>query len=224
MTKFKYGDSWEKYPIKEGEVWADAATGSMVSVCDITSGLPSWMTRADMIYCDPPWNLGNVNSFYTKAGRTDYKDHFREFYGALFSQIRRIAPTVCYLEIGKQNLSVFQSELQTIFRVVQEWPITYYKKNPCFLLRGGPSLQSFDFAGMDEADTPFEAIKNESVGIVADLCTGQGLTAVAAYRNERGFVGTELNPRRLAVAIDRVNKLGGNYACTVSEGHIKGDD
>lgn len=221
--QYKYGDSWEKYPIKEGEAWADANTRSMVSVYDITSGLPSYMTRADMIYCDPPWNLGNVNSFYTKAGRTDYKDNFKEFYNSLFSQISRISPTVCYLEIGKQNLSVFRSELKSIFSIVQEWPITYYKKNPCYLLRGGPSLQTFDFAGMDEADTPFEAVKNEPVGIVADLCTGQGLTAVAAYRNERGFVGTELNPRRLAVAIDRVNKLGGNYACTVSEGHIKGD-
>lgn len=177
-----------------------------------------------MIYCDPPWNLGNLNSFYTKAGRKDYKDRFSDFYDALFAHVEKLCAPVCYLEIGKQNLDVFRDALRTIYPVVQAWPIFYYRKNPCYLLRGGRTLQKFDFTGMDDAETPDRAVIAESGAVVADFCTGQGLTAVAAYRHGKTFLGTELNQRRLAVAVDRVNKLGGNYACTVSERHIKGDD
>ena len=60
------------------------------------------------------------------------------------------------------------------------------------------------------------ALQNEVCNTVADLCTGQGLTAVAAYKLGKRFLGTELNPRRLAVAIDKVNKLGGQYARSTS--------
>lgn len=222
--KYRYGNSWEKYPIKEGEIWCDDLTGSIVSVFDITKGFPEYMHTADMIYCDPPWNLGNVNFFYTKAGRSDYKNHFSDFYGALFFHIKRLETLVCYLEIGKQYLDIFREQLNNIYPIVQEWQITYYHKNPCWLLRGSHDLQRFDFTGMDDADTPYFAIRYEPCKQVADFCTGQGLTAIAAYKHERIFLGTELNPRRLAVAIDRVNKLGGNYACTVSKRYIKGDD
>ena len=36
--------------------------------------------------------------------------------------------------------------------------------------------------------------------------------AIAAYKQGRRFIGTELNRRRLAVAIEKANKLGGCYA------------
>ena len=56
----------------------------------------------------------------------------------------------------------------------------------------------------------------ENPACIADLCTGRGLTTVAAYMLGKKFVGTELNKRRLAVAIERVNNLGGKYARSVS--------
>lgn len=219
MMKYRYGDSWERYPIVEGEVWIEAITGSRVSVCDITGAcLPDYMLSREigMVYCDPPWSLGNVNAFYTKAGRSDYIERFSDFYAALFGWIAFVRPNVCYLEIGKQNLSVFLLEFGRIFPVVQQWEITYYRENPCFLLRGGASGQRFDFTGLDDADTPWAAVNAEDEPVIADPCTGQGLTARAAFHVGRRFFGTELNPRRLAVAIDRVNKMGGAYARAVS--------
>lgn len=217
MTVFKYGNSWEKYPVKNGEVWKDRSTHSFVSVSDITKTLPGYMFTADMVYCDPPWNQGNVNAFYTKAGKKDYINSFEEFYSFLFKWIKKIKPASCYLEIGRQNKNIFIDCLNNIFPVVQHWGITYYGKNPCYLVRGGTSSQNFDFTGMDDKHTPFEAIKHETTSsIVGDLCTGQGLTAIAAYRLGKQFVGTELNQRRLAVTIDKVNKLGGSYESPVS--------
>jgi len=135
--KFSYGDSWEKFPIKDGEVWRDAETLSEMIVCDIRQGIPCGMLCADMIYCDPPWNAGNVNSFVTKAGKADYVKDFGEFCTVLFDRIREICPAVCYLEIGKQNFWLFREELGKVFPIVQAWEILYYRKHPCFLLRGG---------------------------------------------------------------------------------------
>lgn len=216
MTIYRYGDSWEKFPIQAGDLWIEEKTGSAVSVCDITRTIPSYMLSADMIYCDPPWSLANVNCFYTKANHPDRIQVFSEFYSALFMRIRQIRPRVCYVEIGKQNRDEFLLQMHAIFPIVREWEITYYKKNPCYLIRGGNDWQTCDFTGMDDSKTPFAAIESENTDVVADLCTGQGLTAIAAYRLCKGFVGTELNQRRLAVTIDRINKMGGNYARSVS--------
>jgi len=211
--KYLYGKSWEKYPIEDGETWVDRSNGSMVTVCDIIKGLPSHVFDADMVYSDPPWSLGNTNSFYTKAGKPDdYISDFRQFYNALFERIARIHPKACYLEIGKQHVARFELEMGRLFPEVQTWEIRYYGKNPCFLVRGGDRpAPDFDFTGMDDTRTPAAAISLENSECVADLCTGQGLTAVASFRAGKRFVGTELNRRRLAVAIEKVNKLGGRY-------------
>lgn len=214
--KFLYGDSWERHPIRDGETWADRFTGSAVTVCDILKGIPDHMLPADMIYCDPPWNTGNVNSFVTKAETGGYIEDFEQFASALFDRIAEISPGVCYLEIGKQNLDLFEREMNRLYPSVQTWEIRYYRKYPCYMVRGGESATGFDFTGMDDEKTPMSAILAENPRCVADLCAGRGLTAVAAHKAGIRFAGTELNRRRLAVAIDRVNKLGGNYEGPVS--------
>lgn len=210
--KFFYGDSWEKYPIEEGEIWAEKASGSKVSVCDITKGLPDYMFDADMIYCDPPWSLGNANSFITKAGKTEHIHAFSDFYACLFSYILNVKAKSCYVEIGKQYRTVFEREMRQIYPSVLMWEITYYKKNPCFLIRGGRhACHGVDFDGRDDAETPHIAISMEGPESVSDPCTGQGLTAIAAYKLGKRFLGTELNKRRLAVAIDKANRIGAQY-------------
>jgi len=215
--KYLYGKSWEKYPIKENEVWYDAQTKSSLMVCDIIKDFPDFMLKADMIYCDPPWNMGNANCFYTKAGKEkDYIRQFFDFFSFLFDRIQQISPACCYLEIGKQNKGIFFDGLKQLFPIVQIWKIKYYNKFPCYLLRGSISSINFDYTGIDDAKTPYLAIKNENPLCIADLCTGQGLTAIACYKLGQRFVGTELNKRRLAVAIDKVNKLGGKYEGPIS--------
>ena len=187
-------------------------------VCDITKHLPRFMLAADMIYTDPPWNLGNLNGYYTKAGLADYFEAFGSFADALFCRIREISPAVCYLEIGKQNARDFEARLRDLFPVVQVWEILYYRRHPCYLLRGARTETAADFTGMDDTATPLAAISSEgeAVSCVGDLCTGQGLTAVAAHKLGKRFVGTELNRRRMAVTIDRTNKLGCGYESPVS--------
>lgn len=209
--KWKYGDSWEKYPIEPGQVWEEEKTGSIFMVHDIMKGAPDIGIPPGMVYCDPPWNLGNANSFITKNNSKNYINKFSQFYEQLFSAIWWYNPTVCYLETGKQHVNDFQSEMKKIFPSVQTWEITYYKKNTCFLIRGAASPTTADYTGKDDGETPLLAIKNENLNCVTDFCAGRGLTAISAFKQGKQFVATELNKRRLAVAIDKITQLGGKF-------------
>lgn len=208
MTEWKYGDSWEKYPINKGEVWIEKRTNSYVAVLDLFDGLSDFMLEADLIYTDSPWNTGNMRGFYTKSGQKTRKT-FYEFGETLFNHLASLAAPVCYLEIGKQNVDVFMKRLADIYPCIQSWPITYYRKNPSWLVRGGFEKTTFNFSGMDDMDTPKAVMENEEFSTVADLCMGRGLTAITAFNMNKRFVGVELNKRRLAVAIEKVANMGG---------------
>lgn len=210
MSEWRYGDSWEKYPIQTGETWVESG-GSKIAVWDLFNGLPDFMLEADLIYCDPPWNTGNIRTFYTKAGLKTSKTH-REFTEVLFQHIARIDAPTCYLEIGKQNLRVFRTCMATIYPSVQGWPVTYYRHNPSFLVRGGQMPTTFDFTGMDDMDTPLAAMEAERFSVVADLCMGRGLTATVAFGLDKQFVGTELNRRRLACTIEKIAEMEGSWS------------
>lgn len=210
MVNWKYGDSWEKYPIEAGEVWQDPFSSSQIAVADLRNDLP-FKIEAEMVYMDSPWNKGNVNSFITKAGMNSYIDSFEYFMDCLFGQIEKIDPSVCYLEIGKQHKEDFINRLSAMYSCVEEWEIRYYKKNICYLLRACEGITDQDFTGLDDEVTPLKAIQSERPSSVSDLCTGRGLTLLAAHKFGSRFYGTELNKRRLAVAIDRAAKAGINY-------------
>jgi oligoribonuclease NrnB/cAMP/cGMP phosphodiesterase (DHH superfamily) len=130
---------------------------------------------------------------------------------ALFWQLASITAPVCYLEIGKQHKDDFISRLEKLYQIVDCWDITYYRKNPCCLCRGGPTSPDYDFTGLDDDVTPFAAVEYEQPESVADLCTGTGLTMLAAHKNHARFLGTELNRRRLAVAIEKAAAMGVHY-------------
>ena len=168
-------------------------------------------SHVDLLYSDPPWNQGNVNSFVTKAGLKTYIRSFGQFCDSLFARIDLFTPEICYLEIGKENYKQFSTRLKKRFDFVQDWQIRYYNKHPCYLLRGGPTATETDFTNYDDTKTPTLAIRTDNPGSVADICTGRGLTMIAAHNNYSKFIGTELNQRRLAVAIDRAAQAGVKY-------------
>ena len=204
-----YGKSWEKYPIEENQVWHH--NGSMVSVNDITKGIPEYMLKADMIYCDCPWSLGNVNMFNRKAGREKMAG-FSNFYNPMFEHIKSINPETVYLEIGERNKDLFIHKLSEMFCYVDDWQIKYYNKHLCYLIRASNTPHNgFDFTGIDDTETPLLAIHQEKPKCVADFCTGRGLTGIAAHKFGCEFAGTELIKRKLAVFIHRADRMGVKY-------------
>jgi hypothetical protein len=208
-ANWRYGDAWERYPIRAGDVWR-AGTGT-VAVHNLFHPLPGFMRTADALFVDPPWTLGNLKSFYTKAGRTDYPSDFERFAERLFASIAEIAPQVVYLEIGTQYQPQAKIHLHDLgYGCIHAWPVTYYKKHPCWLIKGAhvPHVGR-DYSGIDEEQCIELIAQEETYTCLGDLCMGRGLVGWHAFRARRAFVGTELNPRRLAVLLERIAKAGG---------------
>lgn len=203
---FLYGDAWEQFPIKPGEVWG-LDNGSRVAVHDIFEPLPEFVRHADLLFVDPPWNQGNLTAFYTKAKRTDYQ-RFEAFTEVLFERLAAVKAQTCYIEIGNQFVAAWSERLAQFYPVSQRWPVVYYRKHPTNIIRGGQAAIAADFTGVDEALVITQVAQIEDCQIMGDLCMGQGLVGLAAHAAGKPFVGTELNPRRLAVLLQKLSRLG----------------
>lgn len=213
--RYKYGDSWERYPIEAGEVWG-LPDGSRVAVHDIFDPLPAWM-HADLLFVDPPYNGGQLQGYYTKA-ELEPVDFllgfaFGHFVSTLFARIQEIGAQTVYIEMGNQAVGVFQAELEARFAHVQRWPVLYYRKHDTNLLRGSHlAPATFDYTGLDEAKCISILAGQEDYQTIADPCMGRGLVGLAAHKSGHRFVGTELNKRRLAVLLDKLAKVGAEVA------------
>jgi len=216
MNRWTYGDAYLRHPIEKGQV-AVFDDGSMVAPHNIFDPLPSFMKHADLIFVDPPWNLGNLNTFYTKAGRVDHQKSFEYFYKRLFECISEISPLTCYVEVGKEYLGEFIQEMKHLYRCVTFYNSTYYhrKDNLCYIIRGGAKHQKLPLDYLDEEDVIAWICEHEEYSCIGDLCMGLGLVGAHAHRCGKRFVGTELNEKRLAVLLDRLARDGARYRIEV---------
>lgn len=211
MAEWNYGDAYTRHYIENKTVLFE--DGSIVKQHNIFDPLPSFMKLADLIFVDPPWNLGNINSFYTKADRTDYLDSFKMFYQRLFRCIREIKPAMCYVEVGKEYLSEFIQEMKQVYKQVTFYNSTYYHKkdNLCYIIRGSSKRKKLPLDYMDEEDIIAWICENEDYTCIGDLCMGRGLVGLNAHKNGRRFVGTELNHKRLSVLVEKLTQSGSTY-------------
>lgn len=211
MSKWNYGDAYLRHPAGSGPIVFN--DGSIIKVHNIFDHLPEFMKRADLIFVDPPWNLGNLNTFYTKAERMDYQTDFERFYKRLFCCVGEISPETCYIEVGKEYLAEFIAEMKQLFRSVTFYNSSYYhrKENICYVIRGARSRKKLPLDYMDEEDIIKWICENEDYTCIGDLCMGRGLVGLHAYRNGKRFVGTELNHKRLSVLIEKLSLEGATY-------------
>lgn len=208
---WNYGDAYKRYPIDTGTaVFSD---GSKLKCHDIFNPLPHFMYNADLLFVDAPWNKGNLRSFYTKAETEPPETDYTIFYKRLFACIKEINPRTAYCEIGKEYLADFIIEMRKLYKNVTFCNSTYYHnpKNLCYIVCGSQKKKTLHLDRVDEEDIIQWVCANENYECIADLCMGRGLVAVNAAKNKKSFVGTELNPKRLAVTLERLHNLGYDY-------------
>jgi hypothetical protein len=209
---WNYDNAFERHPVQNGT--AVFENGSRLKVHDIKNPLPSFMHKADLLFVDPPWNKGNLRSFYTKADQMDMPwNSYSDFYTILFKRINEIKPKVCYTEIGKEGLADFIIAMRALYPHVTFYNSSYYHRadNHCYIVRGSRKAAKPHLDGIDEEDIIEWICKNEDYNCIADPCMGRGLVAINAYKNGRKFVGTELNHKRLSVALETLASLGAQY-------------
>lgn len=209
MSQWRYDGSIDRFPLKPGELWTCQHGSLMVN--DLYDGLPAFMRAADCVFVDPPWNAGNENSFRTKAGLAHNPAGFTRFLDMLFSRLDAIAPETCFVEIGKQNVAMVEERLAARFAHLTRYPSTYYRKHPCFVVRAAQTPPAIDYSDLDEADIIARICAEEPFSMIADPCMGRGLVGFNAFRRQRQFRGTELNPARLAVLVNKIHAIGGEW-------------
>ena len=201
--KWEYGGVYKKHDMS-GII---ELPGGTLKVHDIFEPLPDFMKQADCIFCDPPCSLGNLNTFYTKADRTDYKREYMPFAKRLFECIDEINPKLLFIEVFKSNNAIITHMAQRRFPHIAIYETTYYhnKKNRCWIIAASHEpLPEYPFNGMDEEDVIYHIGKHVTYRCIGDLCMGRGLVGKAALAAGKPFVGTELNAKRLAVLVDYV--------------------
>jgi hypothetical protein len=195
--------------IKSGELWR--CQFGAVMVHDLYDGLPAFMREADLVFVDPPYNLGLENNFRGRVPGKARSTSFAGFLDVLFDHIAGIAPTVCFVEIGKQQVDTVGERLSRLYPSVVTYPAVYYRRNPCFVLRAAAQPGAIDYSGMDEQDIIAKLCKEETYDVVADLCMGKGATGRSALAAGRQFRGIELNPERLVVLMDHLAAKGADW-------------
>ncbi|HQQ66921.1 MAG TPA: hypothetical protein PLO55_12375 [Thermotogota bacterium] len=203
--EWNYGDAYKRYPIPD-EGW-QFDNGSIVKTHDIFAPLPEFMKKTEVIFVDPPWNIGNLNSFYTKANIADKQKDFERFYNRLFSCIEEINPAQTFIVIGKQYLAEFILKMKSLYRYVTFYNSSYYHKqsNICYIVHGAVRhMKRLPLEYLDEEDAIKWICDRMSFEWIGDLCMGRGSVGYYAWKAGKKFVGTELNHKRLSVLVERI--------------------
>lgn len=211
MKNWDYGGFADKYDM-QGEI--HIGTG-IVQVHDIFKPLPQFMRQADVIFSDPPYNKSALSSYYTKAGLSEKPDTFESFFYRFIECLDIISPKLICLEVGLAQTDMYVQALKDIgYSSIMLKESFYYgnknqKCNILFAVKGVGTRADFpevlwDMPFFDEEKVIEYICNNIEYSCIGDLCMGKGL--VGYYSNKAGkpFVGTELNPKRLAVCCERV--------------------
>jgi hypothetical protein len=220
MKDWKYGEEGRAFPVVPESVWR---VGQHTLVCSdlmksdlFARQLTAW--PPSLLYCDPPWNQGNVNSFQTKAGLPHAAHSYLDLYTRVISFGRGVRSIPIFIEGGRRQAAKVQALLPGPYR--QTWNITYYRRNPCLLHYSGQnSIAGPYFEGLDDDDTPEQAMRyfdRPSDQVVIDPCAGRGLTARVADRVGWISVTNELSPWRTSVALFRLAQQSGKTPARIA--------
>lgn len=201
--KFKYGNLCDKYDMT-GDIHVGTGT---LRVHDIFNPLPDFMKQADVVFSDPPCSKANINSFYTKAELEAEQESYEPFHNRFWEVIDEIHPRTIFIEVFKSNRDKFIEEAQKRFPHVKVYQSMYYNKpsNKCWIIQASSEEFDMPFEGIDEEKVIAYICSNYEYSCIADPCMGKGLVAFYSNKNNKPFVGTELNKYRLAVCVDRIS-------------------
>ena len=206
-SNWEYGEFYKQYNM-DGEI--HIGTG-IVKVHDIFNPVPDFMKSADVIFSDPPYNKSALNGYYTKAGIDEKPDSFESFFYRFIEVVDIISPRLVCLEVGVAQADDYIRVLSEMYKESAVKNSYYYgnKNQKCKILffsndKLPACIEKMGF--MDEEKVIAYLCENLDFECIADPCMGKGLVGYYANKFGKKFVGTELNPKRLAVCCERVTK------------------
>jgi len=169
--------------------------------------------RADIIYSDPPWGVGNLKFWRTHNAQTGHPADWRAFLLTLGAVARTALKPGghLFLEMGCRWVDEL-SEVMAVagFPERARWRCFYgpaSKPLPNVLWYSGPGA-SCNPTGMRGEPMTRHVLNSVAVpgALVFDPCCGKGMTARCAVRAGMRFAGCELNPKRAAVTAEWLRK------------------
>ena len=205
----KYNGAIDRVNVQQGKTYKVDDCG-ILKVHNLFDEIPDFYYNADYVVVDPPWNISNLKSFYTKAEKTLDKD-FESFLNRIFEILSTLKVNSCYMEFGYQFADEIKSRMEKVFDNVRVIESCYYNTKPCVFIVGENDghVLDFDTTYRDELKV-IEDIIARKEGTVLDFCLGRGAVSRSAYKHGKKFIGTELNINRMAVSIEDLIKKGAN--------------
>ena len=216
--KARYGSVWEKYPIREGQMWEfDHGRLLCIDLMDVAGvEVVNLLGKVDLVYVDPPWNSVQLARFYKTRGAIPSVSYL-EFLIHLAGLMKRICPMgLIVIDIADSSrdllLGVFAEAGATRLALAPSW----YASGRCWLWAGSFGDQERiimpnGMGGKKEITfiTQYAAKIFGDGFSMADLCCGKGTFLMAALHSGAGYVcGVEMLERKLAHAIKGLLKAG----------------
>lgn len=195
--------TWQRLAVADllaggGEVFASLAGG-----------------RVAVVYSDPPWNPGNEKWWRRHAGADpprNYDDLLDAWCGCV-AACPLLEHVFCEQSVNPRHRAMLDAAVARCpgwrLPLLEEWTVYYGSpgsrgcSRPNRLLHFGHRPLRTEPSGLrGEAMTlrVFDGFDLPEGTVVGDPCVGKGMTSRVAHARGWSCVGTELNPRRLAVA------------------------
>lgn len=171
----------------------------------------------DVLYSDPPWGDGNLKYWATMNRKMTGTDNAPLDYASLLGRIRELAERYVrgwvFIETGPRWVTEVVDWMSEFTQLVGVQNTTYQagsKLLPCSLVSGTTTPDAPPFTANVEGlrgaafATAVVADVGRPGGVVFDPCCGMGYTAAAALAADMRFIGNEVNAKRLAKTIARL--------------------
>ena len=184
---------------------------------DISQEIPEEMKQADCIYCKPPCSYIILTGYYHRAGQAipPMFDAYGAYIKRFFEYIDEISPKHMYLEVTANNKDIFIDECKKRFNFVNV-DEAYYNRNrkfKCWIIRCGRTDAAPSPSKTVEVNTYIRWIcKNTDFKCIADPVMQSAAVGFYSHKNERKFIGTELNKKRLAILLQRIDEYDAKEA------------
>lgn len=209
MRNHKYNGAIDRMGITEEQAHVINGGQGLLFQNNLFNPIPKPFYGADYVVVDPPWNRGNLKSFYTKADM-ELDREFEEFLDRIFEIVAAIDAKACYMEMGFQSLETVKARMEKIFPNVRVIESKYYNRYKCYFIIGEKDGEHIDLEDKVKDELlVIEEIISKRDGKVLDFCLGRGAVSRYAHKHGKEFVGSELNINRLAVSLEDIKKAGG---------------
>jgi hypothetical protein len=215
MPPKRYTDSGV-YPVNQGQLWR---VGNHWFTCgDLLDSENPWHELhpdypPDLVYCDPPWTNGLARTFRTLSGlpQVGYDVHL------IFEAIVKLAESVpLWLVTDRKPSAHILGLLDAAHHAT--WQLHGFTggRDSSVLavlhyVHDTPPPDA-DFTDLIDRELPGRILDQyDTPGIIADPCSGLGITSRAAYSHGWASINNELSPTRMSAALRKLEKASGQH-------------